>query len=90
MELMDILEYITYTPNNTNPAILKEMLAEYGAEDTFDEVWEYIGKNVGSLNLSVLAPIIINGATPTPSEDGSKVGTMIVGSGTVGEDPNSK
>lgn len=88
MELMDILEYITYTPNNTNPAILKEMLAEYGAEDTFDEVWEYIGKNVGSLNLSVLAPIIMDGATP--SEDGSKVGTMIVGSGTVGEDPNSK
>ena len=88
MELMDILEYITYTPNNTNPAILKEMLAEYGAENTFDEVWEYIGKNVGSLNLSVLAPIIMDGATS--GEDGSKVGTMIVGSGTVGEDPNSK
>ena len=83
MELMDILEYITYTPNNTNPAILKEMLKIYGAEDSFERVYEYVLKNSNSLNFPIFEKIVGEKGSDTPS---SAVGTMRVGSGVVGEE----
>lgn len=86
MDLLDIFEYVTYTPNNTNPAILKEMLKIYGAEDNFEQVYEYVLKNPHSLNLAIFEKIVEEEGGDTPSEGSSIVGTMKVGSGIVGEE----
>ena len=83
MELLDIFEYVAYTPNNTNPVILKEMLKIYGAEDNFEKVYEYVLKNPNSLNLPIFEKIVGGEGGDTPS---SAVGTMRVGSGVVGEE----
>ena len=84
MDLLDIFEYVTYTPNNTNPAILKELLKIYGAEDNFEQVYEYVLKNPNSLNLAIFEKIVEEDGDDTPSESSSIVGTMKVGSGVVG------
>ena len=84
MDLLDIFEYVTYTPNNTNPAILKELLKIYGVEDNFEQVYEYVLKNSNSLNLAIFEKIVEEGGGDTPSESSSIVGTMKVGSGVVG------
>lgn len=83
MDLLDIFEYVTYTPNNTNPAILKEMLKIYGAENSFEQVYEYVLKNPNSLNFPIFEKIVGGEGDNTPS---SAVGIMRVGNGVVGEE----
>ena len=79
----DILKYIFYTPNNTNPQILKEKIEAYGGnEENYKNVWHYIKHNSSSLNPQIIEKKICE--ETTPAESSSIVGQMKVGSGVVG------
>lgn len=82
MIVNDILEYVSYTPENTNPAILKEMLSEYGAGSTeIEDVMEYIfgGK---TLNPTILKQKI-EGNDASGAEE-AIVGEAVVGKSVLG------
>lgn len=73
----DILKYIFYTPNNTNPQILKEKIEAYGGnEENYKNVWHYIEHNSNSMNPQIIEKKICEEVIPV---DGNNiVGSAIV------------
>lgn len=78
MDKEKVLDYLTYTPNNTNWAVLKGMTGDS------EELYEYITKTPYNINRAVVGGILdrIDGGD-TPSGDESEVGTAKVGTAKV-------
>lgn len=80
MDKEKVLDYLTYTPNNTNWAVLKGMTGDS------EELYEYITKTPYNMNRAVVEGILDRIGGDTPTGDESKVGTAKVGIAKVGQE----
>lgn len=78
MSLDKILEYMCYTPENMNFAILENLLDEYGATTSqVNELFDYLSSN--KMNPTIVRQILEKG-----SSDSNLVGSAVVGTATAG------
>ena len=78
MSLDKILEYMCYTPENMNFAILENLLDEYGATTSqVNELFSYLSCNR-------MNPIIVRQILEKGSSGSNLVGSAVVGTATAG------
>ena len=84
MDKQEVIDYLMYTPYNTNLAVLKSMLGE----GDWDELLDYVKKTPHSVNRRVLSSLLSANDGGEDDGDGAIVGEAIVGSAVVMESLN--